>query len=183
MKGTKTGRARYVDLVEPLSDDLEQLRRERGGDLVAPNRRGGCLDLHVWRRRVWKAACERAGVQASPYDGRHTFASLLANEGRLPIEVANQLGHTTSKTSDRYSHLFRPGALARRTPMVAAILEARAEVAADAPVASELDELRERPRRFRVVEGGNPDGKRRAAMERTGIEPVTPSLQSWCSPS
>jgi hypothetical protein len=22
-----------------------------------------------------------------------------------------------------------------------------------------------------------------SAMERTGIEPVTPSLQSWCSPS
>ena len=99
LKGTKTNRLRSVDVVAPLADDLNSLRAgsDGGGSvLVAPNENGEPLDLHNWRRRVWNPAAKRAGVRATPYDGRHTFASLLANAGAPPIRVANQLGHTTS---------------------------------------------------------------------------------------
>ncbi|HEX2376271.1 MAG TPA: tyrosine-type recombinase/integrase, partial [Gaiellales bacterium] len=127
-----TGRLRRVELVEPLAGDLERFRPRAAlpDDLVAPNAVGRSLDLHVWRRRVWKPACKRAGVAARPYDGRHTFASLLANEGHLMGYVALQLGHTTLQTTERYQHLFGPDQLRHRTPMRDAILAARAEVGA-----------------------------------------------------
>ena len=130
LKGTKTGLLRRVELVAPLAYDLERFRPRtaRPDDLVAPNQVGRPLDLRVWRRRVWKQACNRAGVAASPYDGRHTFASLLANEGHLIGYVAVQLGHRVVDTTERYQHLFGPDQLRHRTPMVDAILDARAEV-------------------------------------------------------
>jgi len=40
------------------------------------------LNFRNWRARVWRPACERAEVRAVPYDGRHTYASLLIHEGR-----------------------------------------------------------------------------------------------------
>jgi integrase len=50
--------------------------------LVVANGRGGYLDLRTWRRRIWKPACQRAGViGATPYELRHTYASLLIHGG------------------------------------------------------------------------------------------------------
>src|SRR6185503_15837837 len=55
-------------------------------DLHAPIIRGrqgdGMLDLRNWRKRAWDPACMTAGVRATPYDCRDTFASLLIHEGR-----------------------------------------------------------------------------------------------------
>jgi integrase len=36
------------------------------------------------------------GVKATPYDDRHTYASLLIHEGRSPLLVAAALGHSTA---------------------------------------------------------------------------------------
>jgi integrase len=152
LKGTKTGRLRHVDLIAPLRDDLDELRPEDvdGGAFVAPNAKGTPIDLHVWRRRVWYPARDKAGVQARPYDGRHTFVSLRYAEGKLPYEVGNQVGHTTSKMTDRYSHLYRTSEHASRTPMVDAIYAARAEVSG-AGVESLLNRRPQKARLLKVV--------------------------------
>lgn len=67
-RDTKTGRARTVELVGPLREDLDALRpgRAEPGALVVPSETGGYVDLHNWRRRVWTTACAGAGVKAAP---------------------------------------------------------------------------------------------------------------------
>jgi integrase len=109
LKQTKTGQRRTVQVVAPLAEDLERLRPKIHGpdELVFPNQRGGPLNFRNWRRRTWGPACERAEVQATPYDGRHTFASLLIHEGRSIPYVAAALGHTSGRmTLTHYAHMF-----------------------------------------------------------------------------
>src|SRR5215218_6584342 len=90
IKSTKgTGRARTVRLMPPLAADLAEWRLARGrpGDheLVFPARHGG-----PWRDGTWQTWHRDAGrpvtkainvTGARPYDLRHSFASLLIQEG------------------------------------------------------------------------------------------------------
>jgi site-specific recombinase XerD len=39
------------------------------------------------------------------HDLRHSFASFLVNAGRSLYEVQRLLGHTSSRTTQRYAHL------------------------------------------------------------------------------
>ena len=41
-----------------------------------------------------------------PYDLRHSFASLLLAEGRQPVYVAKQLGHSLAVLLSTYAHLI-----------------------------------------------------------------------------
>jgi integrase len=68
---------------------------------------------------------------ATPGDGRHTFASLLANAGEPLIYISGQLGHTMTQTTQRYSHALDPARLQRSVPMETAILAARRDLAAE----------------------------------------------------
>ena len=54
-------------------------------------------------RRSFAAACKRAGIKpVSVYELRHTAASLLVDAGASPYQVADQLGHTTTRMLDRH---------------------------------------------------------------------------------
>jgi hypothetical protein len=78
-----------------------------GDALVVASETGGFLNTNNWRNRVWNPACKRAGVKATPYDGRHTYASLLIAEGRHPLLVSAALGHASGELVwRRYAHLF-----------------------------------------------------------------------------
>jgi len=80
---------------------------------------------------VWGPACEPAGVTATPYDGRHTYASLLIHEGRALPYVTAALGHASARTTlDHYAHLFDSARLATGVPMLEAIAAARGELRA-----------------------------------------------------
>jgi integrase len=55
---------------------------------------GSPLDPHNFRRRVFKPAAEAAGVAwATPHALRHGMASLMAERGFSPVQIAAQLGH------------------------------------------------------------------------------------------
>ncbi len=60
-------------------------------------------------RRAFAAAKEGAGlVDVTPHTCRHTFASILIDQGRDVEFVSQQLGHSSTKTTwDLYVHLFR----------------------------------------------------------------------------
>lgn len=63
----------------------------------------------VYRRHFLPAA-RAAGLSGVRfYDLRHFYASLLISDPETsPLEVSQQLGHTTvALTMDRYAHLFR----------------------------------------------------------------------------
>ena len=131
VKLTKTHGRRSVEVIEPLADDLERLRpaHAQPDDLVVPGARGGLLDLRNWRRRVWHPACVAAGVRAVPYDGRHTYASLLSHEGRSIAFVAASMGHASATTTLRhYGHMFDESRLGTGASMVDAIRAARGEL-------------------------------------------------------
>lgn len=93
------------------------------------NRDGGYLDLHAWRRRVRRPACAAVGVKASPYSGRHSYASLLIHEGRSLPFVAASMGHSSATTTlEHYSHPFEVARHGTAVQIVDAIIEARRAV-------------------------------------------------------
>lgn len=100
---TKSGEARHV----PLSDGVETLLHKIG---VKPL---GYVFLNPVTRQpfksifnAWNAARTRAGLKdVRIHDLRHSFASLLVNEGRSLYEVQKILGHSQIKTTQRYAHL------------------------------------------------------------------------------
>jgi len=61
-----------------------------------------------FRRRVWLPACERAAVELTVHELRHTAASLMLDLGWPIVTVSKTLGHSSiSVTVDRYGHLYR----------------------------------------------------------------------------
>jgi Phage integrase family len=115
LKLTKTNRRRTVEVISPPADDPALHCPVGAGpdDLVCPSEIGGPLDLSNWRTRVWDPARVRAGVRAVPYDGRHTFASLLIHEGRPVPYVTAALGHASAVTTlNHYAHVFDEARLA-----------------------------------------------------------------------
>ena len=133
IRQTKTNTRRTVDIVPPLARDLADLRPKVADPdaLVIHGERGQVLDLNNWRPRTWGAACEAAGVAATPYDGRHTFASLLIHEGRSLPYVTAAMGHASISTTLRhYAHVFDAARLATGAPMVETIEAARADLEA-----------------------------------------------------
>ena len=61
----------------------------------------------------WDTARRRAGLpEVRIHDLRHSFASMLINQGRSLYEVQRILGHTQIKTTQRYAHLSNATLLA-----------------------------------------------------------------------
>lgn len=80
--------------------------------LVFPNTRGEPMSRHNLRYRHLQPGLRRAGLPVlSLHELRHTFASIMLYEWRVPSEVVQRmLGHTSIKmTMDLYGHLM-PGA-------------------------------------------------------------------------
>ena len=111
----KVGGAFGLGISLELVDLLQHLREVVGGheahhiDLVLPNRSGGYLDLRTWRRRIWRPAIGRAGVEGvTPYELRHTFASRLIEEwGYGPVQVAELMGNSPDVVWRHYAHAFQ----------------------------------------------------------------------------
>lgn len=136
-KETKTRQSRAVKICKPLAEDLAEWRLASGpylsGDaLVFPKMAGGFVSLsgyQNWRNRAWNKAAEAAGAaDTTPYDARHTFVSLLINEGRTVVEVARQTGHSAATCLKHYAHLFDEQDLERLVPIDEAIEKARNSV-------------------------------------------------------
>jgi integrase len=107
----KSGTARHV----PLSDGALTILRDTP-------KRAGCpypfanpdtLKPYASIFRSWATARNRAGLpEVRVHDLRHSFASLLINQGRSLYEVQSILGHTQVKTTQRYAHLANETLLA-----------------------------------------------------------------------
>ena len=117
-------------MVAPRRTSSVRGRRSKRGELVAVNHLGEPIDLRLWRRRIWQPACTKAKVEATPYDGRHSYASLLIHEGRSIPYVTAALGHSSAATTlTHYAHVFDETRLGTGASMVTAITTARGELA------------------------------------------------------
>lgn len=113
-KSTKTGKNRLVK----VSDDLRTEILRYMADTPSPSsddspliqRRGGRHwndgSWQTWHRDVWRPVTKECGIQARPYDLRHTFVSQLIHDGASVVEVAKQAGHSPVMTLSRYAHVF-----------------------------------------------------------------------------
>ncbi len=135
---SKTGRARDVELLAPLVQDLAEWRlicgRPDTKDLIVPRYSGGEWsreDWANWRRRIWRPAAIAAGVDGDlrPYRLRSSFVSLLLWEGRSLPYVADQAGHSIATLANHYAGVIRSLEDEPRMPAGEAIREARARAA------------------------------------------------------
>ncbi|MGC9221476.1 MAG: tyrosine-type recombinase/integrase [Solirubrobacteraceae bacterium] len=114
VKDTKTGAHRSVRLLAPLAADLKTWRLRSGrpspSALVVPAGSGGAWTRAAydsWSKHTFHRAAEAVNrPEATPYDLRHSFASLLLHEGRSVIYVARQLGHGAQLTLSTYGHVI-----------------------------------------------------------------------------
>jgi integrase len=107
VKQRKTHR---LPLSPPANELIERLRKTRTGSLVFPGDIAGeplKTLFHVWEHVREHAQLEEdeKGRAARPYDLRHTFASVAVGGGfNLPI-IGKLLGHTQTRTTQRYAHI------------------------------------------------------------------------------
>ncbi len=106
-----------LELTRTLKDLLLERQVNAGaqGTAVLPwvfcNESGGLLHPHNLRDRVFYGLLEKAKLrQVRFHDLRHTFASLLLQQGETPVYVKEQMGHSSIQvTVDLYGHLIPGG--------------------------------------------------------------------------
>jgi integrase len=90
------GSRRDVEILPHVEDALRTHSEAAHGEFVFSNEVGGPLHRDNVRNRIWNPALERAGLRhRTPYQMRHTFASLMLDQNEDPAWVARMLGHTT----------------------------------------------------------------------------------------
>jgi integrase len=119
-KRTKTEKGRSVSLMPQVVEALSTHRRRQAEerlrysglwqdqDLVFPNTTGAPMDWDNLTARNYRPLREAAGLPKNTrfYDLRHTFATLMLEQGENPKVVQEILGHSQiTHTMDTYSHV------------------------------------------------------------------------------
>jgi integrase len=135
---TKTNKARQVEILGPLVQDLAEWRMVCGRpgpkDLIIPTFDGDEWKRHDWnnwRRRVYQPAARAAGIDGdlTPYRLRASFVSLLLWAGEDLAYIAEQAGHSVATLAKHYAGAMRELRDQPRVPAAEAIRRARAEIA------------------------------------------------------
>jgi integrase len=117
----KNGETRRVDMSRELTQTLKDLLTDRQLEAsmneteVSPwvfsSETGSLLDPDNVRHRAFYKVLSKAGLRRIRFhDLRHTYASLLLQQGESPVYVKEQMGHSSiSVTVDLYGHLIPGG--------------------------------------------------------------------------
>lgn len=101
---SKSGKPRLIHLNAPAIDLLKSISRYQDNPYIFPSPITGrpSASLHF----PWTRIRKRAGLKdVRLHDLRHSFASLLINNGARLYDVQRLLGHLNPKTTQRYAHL------------------------------------------------------------------------------
>jgi len=91
------GSTRDLDILPPVLAALTHQHGVSGtrSAYVFCTRNGTSRDHNLITRRVWYPTLDRLGIaRRTPYQTRHTFATLMLAAGENPEWIARQLGHT-----------------------------------------------------------------------------------------
>ena len=117
---TKAGKPRHVPLADGALHLLSTTPRTDGCPWAFANPDTGKPYVSIYC--AWHTARTKAGLaDVRMHDLRHSFASLLINNGRTLYEVQHILGHTQAKTTARYAHLSQDTLLAAANTATVAI--------------------------------------------------------------
>jgi integrase len=118
---TKANKVRRIDLSSALLEALRELKRRRREEYfvsgknripewIFSNGNGDPLDMHNVKNRHFYPCLEKAGLRRIRFhDLRHSFATILIQNGEPIAYVQKQLGHSSIKlTVDTYTH-WMPG--------------------------------------------------------------------------
>jgi integrase len=120
VKSTKTETGRAIALLPQVVETLRDHRKRqaeqrlrysglwRDEDLVFSSKTGSSMSWDNLVRRNLKPLMRKAGLPETtrPYDLRHTFATLMLEQGENPKVVQEVLGHSRiTHTMDTYSHV------------------------------------------------------------------------------
>ncbi len=121
----KNGKTRRVDMSLQLTNTLERLLAQRKAEALKKGEsldavteswvfttpQGTQLDPDNLRKRVFYCALSMAGLRRVRFhDLRHTYASLLIQQGESLAYIRDQLGHHSIQiTVDTYGHLVPGG--------------------------------------------------------------------------
>ncbi len=118
----KSGESRRVDMSRELAQTLADLHTERQLEAAASkwetmpmwvfcSEVGGLLHPHNVRDRIFYGLLTKANLRKVRFhDLRHSFASLLLQNGESPVYVKDQMGHSSIQvTVDLYGHLIPGG--------------------------------------------------------------------------
>jgi integrase len=102
---TKARKVHKLPLNPAAIELVERLRKDRKSKWVFPGDKPGA-HLTVLSR-VWEFVRKQTGLGADArlYDLRHSFASVGAGGGLSLHVIGKLLGHSQSKTTERYAHL------------------------------------------------------------------------------
>jgi len=114
--GPKTeSSVRDIDMSKIVEKVLFDQKTLNGGkELVFCNKKGGPFDYNNVSKRIWYPTLQKAGlVPRTPYQTRHTCATLWLASGENPEWIAKQLGHTDTQMLFKTYSKFIPN-LTRR---------------------------------------------------------------------
>jgi integrase len=102
VNGTKTDNAaRTIPLTRRALDALAEMPKELGP--IFKGKRGGRIDYRGFARWAWTDALAAADVEyRTPYEMRHTFATLALEAGAHIEDVSRVLGHANIDITRRY---------------------------------------------------------------------------------
>ena len=101
---SKSKKVRSVPLNDSAIDIINQLETRGNYEYLIVNRITGKPYSNI--HKAWGKIRAEAGLNNMRiHDCRHNFASFLVNSGRTLYEVQKILGHSTSKVTEKYSHL------------------------------------------------------------------------------
>ncbi|NDJ52480.1 MAG: tyrosine-type recombinase/integrase [Chloroflexi bacterium] len=118
---SKSGKPRHIPLSDAAIKLLKNLPRASGIPWVFFNPKTGKPPVSIFH--AWDTIRKRVGLgEVRLHDLRHSFASVLVNQGCSLYEVQRLLGHADTKTTMRYAHLS-PQALVDAANVVGAVVE------------------------------------------------------------
>ena len=177
---TKTNQERVIPISSPLIvNELEMYVAGRSPqDWLFAGKRGGALNTSHFHRAVLKPALAKLGLKGFVlYSLRHTFASVMLQQNKVPVNVVSKLmGHATvQQTLDTYSHVLGDDAQRAMDGMGVFFEGLTGEERGELEVASckSFSRTVRRPSRPLITKN--------LRVPPTGVEPATHGLGNHCS--